>query len=67
MNAIIVKKDHEAKAYTASFYVDGEYDLEIVGLFGTHIIPTPFTLNANPATVVATISQKNPGHDVWLG
>jgi len=41
-------------------------DLAIVDLFGTHIIPTAFTAQAHPHTVLAHIRQHNPDAVVRL-
>ena len=41
-------------------------DPEVIDLFGTDTLPTPFTLVADPADVVAVVAEKNPGASVWF-
>jgi len=36
----------------------------IIGLFGTAILPTPFTGEANRQDVIATIAKLNPQYNV---
>ena len=41
-----------------------ENDQEIIGLFGTDTIPTPFTEQASPMMVKREIEVRNPGYNV---
>lgn len=42
-------------------------NLEIVALFGTDLIPTPFTSQASFETVKARLAKLNPGCDIQEG
>lgn len=39
----------------------GPHRAEIVGLFGSDILPTAFTANAGMSEVIAEVSRLNPG------
>ena len=41
-----------------------ENDQEIIRLFGTDTIPTPYTENASPIMVKTEIMARNPGYNV---
>ena len=41
-----------------------ENDTEIMALFGTDTIPTPYTENASPSMVKNEIMDRNPGYNV---
>ena len=41
-----------------------ENDQEIIALFGTDTIPTPYTENASPMMVKSEIEKRNPNHVV---
>ena len=41
-----------------------ENDTEIMALFGTDTIPTPYTEKAMPSMVKAEIEKRNPGYNV---
>ena len=40
---------------------------EIMQLFGSTLIPTPYTLNREPASVMRQIAALNPQYNVVLG
>lgn len=41
-----------------------ENDQEIISLFGTDTIPTPYTEKASPMLVKNEIQARNPNHNV---
>ncbi len=45
---------------------DFENDAEIKALFGTTILPTPFTPAADKYRVMEEIKKLNPGYDVYF-
>ena len=56
----IIKLINSKTGWLARF----ENDQEIISLFGTDTIPTPFTENASPMMVKAEIEKRNPGYNV---
>jgi hypothetical protein len=44
----------------------GEHALEIIRLFSTNSIPTPFTAQADPQMVLREMQANNPGVTVVL-
>jgi hypothetical protein len=53
--------------WCAEMLVDGQPDSDTVALFGTHILPTPFTGQASAEMVLASVAKRNPGVDVQIG
>jgi hypothetical protein len=45
----------------AHYLVSGQPDPEITALFGTHIIPTPYTSASSMPVAAAEIRRLNPG------
>jgi len=39
---------------------------EVMALFGTHVLPTPFLANTRASLVKDTIERLNPGHEVVI-
>lgn len=39
---------------------------EIEDLFGTYILPTPFTAKTDVITVSQDLAQRNPGHEILV-
>lgn len=39
---------------------------EIKELFGTYLLPTPFTAKSATETVVASLRKRNPGHEILV-
>lgn len=64
MKEIVITRS--TKGFMAHSYVDDHPDPQVISLFGTHILPTPFTLQANPHMVIAKIKALNPGVRVTL-
>ena len=56
----IIKLINSRTGWLAQF----ENDQEIIGLFGTDTIPTPYTENASPSMVKNEIMSRNPGYNV---
>lgn len=50
----------------AQFDEDGRPCIEIIRLFGSHILPTAFTARAPAALVLGEITRLNPEHTVVL-
>ena len=44
----------------------GEEAARVKALFGTCVLPTPFTPKADPLNIKAAIEAKNAGTDVYL-
>jgi len=65
MREIFLKLDYKAGCWTSATYVDEAPDPEIVALFGTHVLPTAFTLKASAKEVGRAIRALNPGAYVW--
>lgn len=56
----------DGQAYHADYSSTDEAD-DMRRLFGTTIIPTAFTANADPTMVQAEIQRLNPQYDVMFG
>ena len=56
----IIKLINSKSGWLARF----ENDAEIMALFGTDTIPTPFTEQASPMMVKREIEVRNPGYNV---
>lgn len=54
------------KCWMAENLVNGKPDTSIIALFGTHMLPTPFTSNASADIVIKRVSDLNPGSKVEL-
>lgn len=50
----------------ATQLIDGEPDMSLVDLFGTHILPTAFTAKASGEYVLTEIQRMNPDAIVCL-
>lgn len=59
-----VHDQYHREIWTASFFVDGKPDPEIVDLFDTNEIPTPFLGNMPAGEVEDAIRELNPGYVV---
>ena len=59
-NMKIIKLINSRTGWLARF----ENDQEIMGLFGTDTIPTPFTEQVSPMMVKREIEVRNPGYNV---
>ena len=53
-----------AQGWMARF--GGEDGAKFVKLFGTNILPLPFTAEAEPVQVLGTFQKLHPEADVWL-
>jgi len=60
----LISLQRTPSGWVASFYISGQPDAEIVKLFGTHSLPTPFTENAPYKEVSEAIERVNPAH--WV-
>jgi hypothetical protein len=65
---ILLVRDRRARCWMAE-YDDEECDegREVIALFGTHRVPTPFTPSASGQVVKAYLEKKNPGWTVTIG
>lgn len=54
------------KGWMATQLIDGEPDMSLVDLFGTHILPTAFTAQASGEYVLCEIQRMNPDAIVCL-
>ena len=50
--------------WTTVHIVEGEPDSQLIKIFGTHIIPTPFPSNMDREAVVEALSARNPNSTV---
>jgi len=62
MKRIHLRLDYTARCWVAEHYRDDlmSVDPDVVDLFGTHVLPTAFTLRAPRATVLTAIRERNP-------
>lgn len=67
MTTITIHADRGQDCWFAAFLVDGKPDAEIVRLFDTHEIPTPFTLRTDVSEVRAALANLNPEATVEVG
>ena len=58
MKMIIISKNQDA------WFADFVGDSTMFEAFGTTLIPTAFTANAEKATVLEAIKKLNPGYEV---
>jgi hypothetical protein len=63
---ISVSYSPSARVWVAATLVDGQPSAELLELFGTHILPTPFTAECNGFFVVNQIAQLNKDAEVSL-
>lgn len=56
----------KGNSWIAAFMIDGSPDKEITALFGTHHLPTAFTADASPATVLREVRSLNPDSVVTI-
>ena len=50
--------------WTTVHIVDGKPDSQLINIFGTHIIPTPFPIDMDRNAVIEELSVRNPNSDV---
>ena len=50
--------------WTTVHIVDGEPDSQLIKIFGTHIIPTPFPTAMEKGAVIEELSVRNPNSTV---
>ena len=62
---IFLKMDYKAGCWTCATCVDEAPDPEIMALFGTHVLPTAFTLKASARQVEQSVRDLNPGAYVY--
>lgn len=62
MTTIILRNDASAKVWTAETKGYGYHDL--IKLFGTSVLPTPFTSSCSADKVREAIQRLNPHADV---
>lgn len=58
MKTIIIRKASDC--YTAEQLINGKPDQSITELFGTHILPTAFTAQADMQMVMTEVQALNP-------
>ena len=50
--------------WTTVHIVDGKPDSQLINIFATHIIPTPFPIDMDKNAVIEELSVRNPNSDV---
>lgn len=50
--------------WTTVHIVDGEPDSQLIKIFGTHIIPSPFPANMEKGAVIEELRVRNPNSTV---
>ena len=65
MKEMALKLNLAEKRWEVSHYLNGESDPEIVRLFGTETIPTPFGVHTDERAVLAVLRDANPGVHIY--
>ncbi len=66
MKTIIIHFDPESGNINAENLVNGNPDPEVLRLFGTHILPTPYTNPTRLEYVQYQIQHLNPDANVYI-
>ncbi|MCY4580467.1 MAG: hypothetical protein OXD31_15660 [Chloroflexi bacterium] len=59
-----IKVVQQDDAWYTEHLIDGEPDQQLIKLFGTNVIPTPWSSDSDKSTVMEELTVRNPNSSV---